>query len=61
MKDARLFLDDVRAKIPAEAKAVVMWMEPGSPVLHAAQANTSMADIGNMLRSLASSQLPPVG
>lgn len=61
MKDARLFLDAIRLKMPSDAKAVVLWLEPGSPVLHAAQANVSIADIGRMVDALKHAALPPVG
>ena len=61
MKDARQFLDDVRAKIPGNAKAVVLWLEPDSIVLHAAQANVSVADIGRMVDALKHAALPPIG
>jgi hypothetical protein len=60
MMDARLFLDEVRTKMPGNAKAVVLWLEPGSPVLHAAQANVSVADIGRMVEALKYSSLPPI-
>ena len=61
MKDAHVFLDEVRTQVPPNAKVLVLWMEPGSFVLHASQANVGMADMGNMVRSLNASNLPPVG
>lgn len=61
MRDARLLLDDVRRKMPAEAKALVLWIEPGSIAVHASQANMTQADIGRVLDALKSSTLPPIG
>lgn len=43
MKDTRAVLDGVRAKIPADAKLLVVWLHEG--VMHCAQANTQMGDI----------------
>lgn len=61
MRDARLLLDDVRSKMPAEAKALVLWIAPGSIAVHASQANMTQADIGRVLDALKASTLPPVG
>jgi hypothetical protein len=61
MKDARDFLDNVRNKVPPNAKIMVVWVEQGSPVVHASQANVNMSDIGNMVAALKASTLPLVG
>jgi hypothetical protein len=61
MRDARILLDDVRAKMPAEAKALVLWIEPGSIAVHASQANMTQADLGRVLDAIKASTLPPVG
>ncbi|CAB4134940.1 hypothetical protein UFOVP275_37 [uncultured Caudovirales phage] len=61
MKDARDFLDNVRNKIPPNAKIMVVWMEKDSPVVHASQANVNVSDIGNIVLALKMSTLPSVG
>lgn len=58
MKDTREFMDTVRNKVPPKAKVMVVWMEENSSIIHAAQANVSIADIGNMVSALKASTLP---
>ena len=51
-------MDTVRNKVPPKAKVMVVWMEENSSIIHAAQANVSIADIGNMVSALKASTLP---
>jgi hypothetical protein len=44
MKDPRVVLDNVRAKIPAGAKVLVAY-QGSNGVLHLAQANLTQADV----------------
>jgi hypothetical protein len=51
MKDTRVLLDDVRAKIPPTAKVLVCWIDD-SNVMHASQANVSQSDVVRIAESL---------
>lgn len=55
MKDTRAILDGVRAKIPPDAKLLVVWLQDG--VMHCAQANTTMGDVGAIGASLQANAL----
>jgi hypothetical protein len=49
-QDARTVLDNVRAKVPGEAKILIAWIDGG--VLRLAQANTTQTDLTNIVESL---------
>lgn len=54
MKDTRILLDEVRAKIPPTAKMVVCWIGVDG-ALHASQANVSQTDVHRMAGALQAS------
>ena len=45
MQDAKTSLDNVRAKIPPDAKLLVAWQRPDGGMLVLSQANLSQADL----------------
>jgi len=51
MKDPRVVLDNVRAKIPAGAKVLVAYQD-GNGILHLAQANCTQTDIAQFAASI---------
>lgn len=60
MKDTRTLLDDVRPKVPPDAKLLVCWMGADG-ILHASQANTSQTDVARMADALKANTLSMPG
>jgi len=51
-KDTRTVLDNIRSKIPGDAKLLVAWYREDGGTLVLAQANMSQADIDKVADSL---------
>lgn len=57
MKDPRVVLDNVRAKIPSEAKLLVAYQNAEGGVVMLAQANCTQTDIANFGNAIASASI----
>lgn len=59
MKDARIVLDGVRAKVPPNAKFLACWVVDG--VMHASHANMTQTDLARVAESLKASSMSMPG